>query len=153
MVLAIVAGVMALVFPRVGGALESLRLRSAGRMLSSTVFGLRQEAVTTRSTYRMIFDLKKGTVQVARVTGDGEVQVLRQESLPSGISFSDVETVKQGKVQSGEASCDFFPGGYVEETTIHLSGGGKREQTLFIKPFALGVEVRDGYEEQEKRAY
>lgn len=148
-VLAIMAGVVALVFPRIGGALETMKLKSAGRHLASTASGLRQEAVMTRQTYRIVFYLKEGTFQVDRLTGDGKPQVLRQDSLPSGVSFLDVETGKQGKVRDGEASCDFFPGGYAEETTIHLSGAGRRRQTLFIKPFSLGVEIQDGYVEQQ----
>ena len=153
LVLFILAVTTALVFPRFVGVLGSLKLRSASRLLAAASFGLRQEALMTRQRYRMIYQVEKGSYEVVLVPQEGEPQVLKRESLPSGISFLDVQTPTQGKVKEGEASGDFFPGGYVEETTIHLTGPGNRIQTLIIKPFALGVDVLEGYVEQEKKPF
>ena len=149
MLVVIILGVTALlVLPRVssfGGG----DLKWASRRLAGLIQHLALEAAATKQTYRLYYGLESGAYWVAVLKENGEFVEMTdpttaRRALPRDVSFEDVVTFQQGKIDRGEAFTQFFPVG-VETTSIHLKEGESRRWTLAVNPLTGRVKIYDDY--------
>lgn len=136
------------VFPRLS-SFGSGDLKRTSRHFAGLIQRLAQEASMTRKTYRLYYSLESGAYWVAVLKESGEFvettdPMIGRRTLPRDISFEDVVTPQQGKVNRGEAFTQFYPVG-VEKSWIHLKEGGGRRWTLIIHSLTGRVKVYDAY--------
>lgn len=135
------------VFPRVS-SFGAADLKWTARHFAGLIQHLAQESSTTKQTYRLYFNLENGAYWAAALGENGEFvettdPMTRRRVLPKEISFEDVVTPAQGKVNEGEAFMQFYPVG-VEKVWIHLKQG-ERQWTLVVNPLTGRVKVMDEY--------
>ncbi|WDT76461.1 MAG: prepilin-type N-terminal cleavage/methylation domain-containing protein [Candidatus Manganitrophus sp.] len=141
------------VFPRVS-SFGATDLKRTARHFAGLIQHLAQESSTTKQTYRLYFNLENGAYWAAALGENGEFvettdPMTRRRVLPKEISFEDVVTPAQGKVNEGEAFMQFYPVG-VEKVWIHLKQG-ERQWTLVVNPLTGRVKVMDEYVDVDDR--
>jgi prepilin-type N-terminal cleavage/methylation domain-containing protein len=151
-VLFIVALFATLVIPRIGAFLSHGDTNKAIRQIRGAVRYLTGMSASTRTTYRLHYDLDEGRCWVSRQGEAGEFteehEVLtRPLHLPKGVRFQDV-TTPRGVYKEGEAYTDFFPTGWVEDTLIHVEGSSL--VTLKLLHLTGDVKVYEGYVTEEE---
>lgn len=109
-------------------------------------------SASTRSSYRLNYDLSQGECWVSRQNQEGEFIVekeilTRPFNLPPGVILKDVITPR-GVQKEGAAYTEFSPNGWVEETLIHLEGSNV--VTVKLLPLSGEVKVYDGYVTEEE---
>lgn len=137
----------ALVLPRVA-SFGAGDLKWTSRHFAGLIQHLAQESSKTKQVYRLYYNLENGAYWVAALKENGEFvemtdPLVARRVLPREISFEDVVTPQQGKVDRGEAFTQFFPVG-VEKSWIHLKQG-ERQWTLVINPLTGRVKIFDEY--------
>jgi general secretion pathway protein H len=147
LVILILGMTAALVLPRVA-SMGAGDLKWTSRHFAGLIQHLANESSKTKQTYRLYYNLENGAYWVAALKESGEfVEVtdpfIARRVLPQQISFEDVVTPQQGKVDHGEAFTQFYPMG-VEKTWIHLKEGS-RKWTLVINPLTGRVKVFNEY--------
>lgn len=152
-VLFIVALLAYLVMPRIETFLSHGDTNKAIRQLRGLVRYLTGMSVSTKSSYRLYYDLKEGTCWVGRPNEQGEIikeqeMLTRPLHLPSGVRFKDLSTPR-GVQNEGVAYTEFFPTGWVEDTLIHLEGSSII--TVRLLPLTGEVKVYEGYVETVER--
>ena len=152
-VLFIVALLASLVTPRIGTFLSQGDTDKAIRQLRGLVRYLTGMSVSTKSSYRLYYDLKEGTCWVGRPNEEGEIikeeeMLTRPLHLPAGVKFKDLSTPR-GVQKEGVAYTEFFPTGWVEDTLIHLEGSSIT--TVRLLPLTGEVKVYEGYVEIVER--
>jgi prepilin-type N-terminal cleavage/methylation domain-containing protein len=146
-VLFIVALFATLVVPRIGAFLSHGDTNKAIRQIRGMVRYLAGMSASTRTPYRLHYDLDEGLCWVSR-QGEEGVFIEEQESLtrplhlPKGVRFKDISTPR-GVSKEGEAYTDFSPTGWVEHTLIHMEGNSM--VTLKLVPLTGEVKVYEGY--------
>ncbi|MFQ5598340.1 MAG: prepilin-type N-terminal cleavage/methylation domain-containing protein [Nitrospiria bacterium] len=120
------------------------------RHLSGLIQHLAQESAATKRAYRLHFDLEEGAYWVSARQGDNTFAtasdpLLAGRRLPRGISFEDVITSRQGKVNEGEAYTEIFWMG-LEKSVIHIKEEA-RVWSLIVNPLTGHVKVDDRYVE------
>ena len=151
-VLFIVALFATLVIPRLGAFLSHGDTNKAVRQIRGLVRYLVGMSASTRTPYRLHYDLDEGRCWVSRQGTEGEF-VEEQETLtrplhlPQGVRFQDIDTPR-GVYAEGEAYTDFFPSGWVEDTLIHVEGNSL--VTLKLLPLTGDIKVYDGYVTEEE---
>ena len=113
---------------------------------------LGEEAVTTKSTYRLHLEPGgTGLTVMKRIAGGDEVPpgdtFLARPVLAPGVTIVDVETGRLGKVTEGEVRIDVGPGGLADLLSIHLRGKGGENYTVTAYPASGKVKVASGYQE------
>lgn len=151
-VIAILSMVVLVVLPRLPST-ESGKLRSSARSLASGIRFLSDQAVTTKSIYRMHLSLADSTIVVKKLTAGGEEttaddQFLNKRFIAEGITIEDVIIPRLGKVADGEVIVHFGPGGLGEFTTVHLKGNSSEHYTVTAYPNNGKVKVEQGYQEE-----
>jgi general secretion pathway protein H len=136
-----------LALPMLNG-LGSNALEISARRLAGTVKYLYNEAVMTGLEHRLIFDLKDHGYQSARLNPAGELEVLqgtgKPRSLGAGVRFSDIYQPRRGEQTSGNVVTALLPGGWLEETIIHLQDENDRQLTLRLVPLTGLTEIYPG---------
>jgi prepilin-type N-terminal cleavage/methylation domain-containing protein len=151
-VLFIVALFASLVVPRIGAFLSHGDTNKAIRQIRGLVRYLAGMSASTRTPYRLHYDLDEGRCWVSRHGEDGEFteeqeMLTRPLHLPQGVRFQDISTPR-GVYTEGEAYTDFFPTGWVEDTLIHIEGGSL--VTLKLLHLTGDVKVYEGYVTEEE---
>jgi prepilin-type N-terminal cleavage/methylation domain-containing protein len=150
-VLFLIGLVMTIAMPYFG-SLQSSQMRSESRRLASRANYLYEEAGAQKVILRLTFDLGNNGYFVSRLdpfaakpgfrpeTGPAGVRVI----MPTGIWIRDVTVEGLGTFQRGVVSAQFYPGGYVDATMIHLADAKGEVFTLAIDPFSGHVSIVRG---------
>lgn len=151
MVVAILSLTAALVFPLLPST-ETGALRSSARGVAAMLRYLGEQAITTKSVYRLHLEPGgTGLTVMKRLASGDEVPptdtLLTKPLLASGITISDVETGRLGRVTGGEVMVDVGPGGLADLLAIHLQGKGGENYTVTAYPASGKVKVASGYQE------
>lgn len=151
-VIAILSIVVLVVLPRLPST-ESGKLRSSARSLASGIRFLSDQAVTTKSIYRMHLNLADSTITVKKLTAAGEEtttddQFLNKRFIAEGITIEDVTIPRLGKVADGEVIVTFGPAGLSEFMIVHLKDSGSGHFTVTAYPNNGKVKVEQGYQEE-----
>ncbi|MFQ5949334.1 MAG: Tfp pilus assembly protein FimT/FimU [Nitrospiria bacterium] len=149
LVVTILGIVALLIFPRVS-SFGAGRMKWTARHLAGLIQHLAQESVSTKRTHRLYYNLENGAYWAAFLEENNEFVTVGdplavRRVLPRGITFEDVITSQQGKVNEGEAFTQFYPVG-VEKTWIHLKEE-ERIWTLVVNPLTGRVKVFQKYVE------
>ena len=134
------------------GSIQSSQMRSEARRLASRANYLYQEAGAQKVLLRLTFDFANNGYFVTRMdpfaakpefhaeNGPAGVRVV----MPAGIRIRDVTVEGQGTIAHGVVSAQFYPGGYVDATLIHLADDKGEIFTLAIDPFSGHVSIERG---------
>jgi prepilin-type N-terminal cleavage/methylation domain-containing protein len=149
-VILIIALFSAITVPLISGAIDD-GMRTSARRLVGTAKHLYNEAALNRLEYRLIFNVDEGTYRAQRLEANGELVDVeglgRRRQLKGETRFQDVQVAGRGRWSSGEVTMGIHPGGWLEETVIHLHNGKGKVLTLRVMPFTGSTEVYDGYRE------
>lgn len=150
-VLFIIGLVMTIAMPYFGG-LQGAQLRSEARRLASRVNYLYQEAGAQKVLLRITFDLDHNAYSISRLDpfalkpafmpegGPAGVNV----TLPAGVRLRDVWVEGAGIFRRGAVSSQFYPGGSVDATVVHLADDKGTVLTLAINSFSGRVAIVRG---------
>jgi prepilin-type N-terminal cleavage/methylation domain-containing protein len=153
--LAIVMFVMGLVMmiavPYLGG-LKGAELRSTVRRLASHANYLCEEAGAQKVLIRLSFDLNHNSYFATRLDPFSDKPVFTTERglagdvvyLPPGVRLRDVWVEGAGTMTRGIAITQFYPGGYVDATVIHLVDDRGEVFTVGIEPESGHVAISKG---------
>ncbi|MGH7947624.1 MAG: pilus assembly FimT family protein [Candidatus Binataceae bacterium] len=153
MVMFIIGLIMTIALPNITG-ISGARVRSEARRLSGRATFLYEKAAVEKVVYRLIFhlDSKRNGYEVARldpydpepkfvpVIGPATEPVL----MPAGVRVRDVTVEGIGTIARGMVATQFYPGGYVDATIVHLSDAGGNVYTLFFDPLTGRVSIEAG---------
>jgi prepilin-type N-terminal cleavage/methylation domain-containing protein len=151
-VLFIVVLFATLVIPRLGAFLSHGDTNKAIRQIRGIARYLAGMSASTRTPYRLHYDLDEGLCWVSRQNEEGEFtaeqEILsRPLRLPKGVRFQDVSTPR-GVSREGVAYTAFFPTGWVEDTLIHVEGSSV--VTLKLLHLTGEVKIYEGYVTEEE---
>jgi prepilin-type N-terminal cleavage/methylation domain-containing protein len=150
-VLFIIGLVMTIAMPYFGG-LQGALLRSEARRLASRANYLYQEAGAQKVLLRITFDLDRNAYSISRLDpfainpafmperGPAGVRV----TLPTGVLLRDVWVEGAGIFRRGVVSSQFYPGGSVDATVVHLADEKGTVLTLAINSFSGRVAIVRG---------
>ena len=128
---------------------EPNRLDSSARRLAGTVKYLYNEAAMTGREHRLTFDLTDNSYRAANISFSGELQPLQgvgaKKKLGSGVKFASIYQPQRGEQSEGEITTALLPGGWLEETIIHLQDDKDHKMTLRLVPLTGLTEFYDGY--------
>jgi prepilin-type N-terminal cleavage/methylation domain-containing protein len=153
--LAIVMFVMGLIMmvaiPYLGG-LKSSELRSEVRRLASRANYLSEEAAAQKVLLRLSFDLDNNRYFVTRLDPFADKPVFTHERGPAGevvylpddVRLRDVWVEGVGTMTRGVAVTQFYPGGYVDATVVHLVDSRGEVFTVGIDPESGHVAISSG---------
>ncbi|MBE9527697.1 MAG: prepilin-type N-terminal cleavage/methylation domain-containing protein [Proteobacteria bacterium] len=158
-VMVIISLALAIVLPRLT-SVTSANLKSDAVKLSALVRYLHEAAESKKLTYRLSFDLDRGTVgversQVGRSPVDRSKEAvkyvpepesaLRGFALASGVEFVDLLAPGTGRVESGTVQILLSPAGSMP-FTVHLGAGeDDRVLTLGFNPYNGKIVIEEGY--------
>ncbi len=149
-VLAVLSLTAALVFPLLPST-EAGALKSSARGVAAMLRYLEEEAVTTKTAYRLHLEPGSGLSVMKRLPDGDEAlpadTFLTRPLLSSGVTIVDVVTGRLGKVTEGEVRIDVGPGGLGDLLSIHLQGKGGENYTVTAYPASGKVTVASGYQE------
>ncbi len=132
---------------------DAANLRSSARSLAAVVRYLGDQAITTKSTYRMLLDLTDNTITVRKIVNGEETAAddpfFARRMPAEGVTVEDVEIPRLGKIAEGVIAMDFGVSGLAEFTIIHLKGVKGGEYTITALPGGGKVEVLEGYQEMK----
>jgi prepilin-type N-terminal cleavage/methylation domain-containing protein len=134
------------------GSVQSSQMRSEARRLASRANYLYQEAGAQKVLLRLTFDFVNNGYFVTRLDPFAARPAFRPENgpagarvrMPAGIRIRDVTVEGLGTVARGVVSTQFYPGGYVDATIIHLADAKGEVFTLAIDPFSGHVSILRG---------
>jgi prepilin-type N-terminal cleavage/methylation domain-containing protein len=134
------------------GSLRTSQMRSEARRLASRANYLYQEAGAQKVILRLNFDFANNGYFVTRLDPFAAKPAFRAENgpagarvvIPTGIRIRDVTIEGQGTLAQGIASAQFYPGGSVDATLIHLIDDRGEVFTLGIDPFSGRVSIEQG---------
>lgn len=150
-VIAILAGLMAIVLPRFAAFGTAMLKSDAGRV--GSLLRYTGDAAATRGLYfRVVFDLDSEGVSVEESDDAEEYRpaadpAMRTLSLARGVEIKDVTTQALGRVESGKVGMVFAPGGATGGTgpfSVHL-GSSNQSRTITYNPYSGRVKVVEGY--------
>jgi len=134
------------------GSVQSSQMRSEARRLASRANYLYQEAGAQKMLLRLTFDLNNNGYFVTRLDPFAAQPAFHPESgpagarviMPAGVRIRDVTVEGFGTFARGVVSTQFYPGGYVDATVIHLADAKGEVFTLAIDPFSGHVSIVRG---------
>lgn len=150
----VLLGLMAgLTMPMISG-LEPDHLNASARRLAGTVKYLYNEAAMTGLEHRIVFDLDHGSYRTVKLSAGGEVQEMKgvaaSHKLGAGVRFEAIYQPRHGEFHDGKVTMSILPGGWIDETILHLSNEDKRKLTLRLVPLTGLTEIYDGYRDFRK---
>ncbi|MBI5182569.1 MAG: prepilin-type N-terminal cleavage/methylation domain-containing protein [Nitrospirae bacterium] len=140
--------------PKFGDLSESDLKRNI-RHIIGTVSYLRDEAVMGKRNLRLNYNIAMGEYWATEIIeGDGQSEAKKFESifinknrLYGNTRFKDI-IVPEHSSSIDEFFTNFYSGGWVEKTIIHLREGEDRYYTLIVMPLTGKVKVYEGYIEE-----
>jgi prepilin-type N-terminal cleavage/methylation domain-containing protein len=134
------------------GSMQTSQMRSESRRLASRANYLYQEAGAQKVILRLTFDFANNGYFTSRLDPFADKPAFHPEDgpagvrvvLPTGIWIRDVTVEGVGTFQRGTVSAQFYPGGYVDATQIHLADTKGEVFTLAIDPFSGHVSIIRG---------
>lgn len=169
-VIAIIAGAMALAAPRLFK--KDTKIKPAARHLMVLAREVRNRARLTNSTMRLVIemDATQGTYWVEKANGpkliatqeereeaereqdeeekkpaDYQMDTLltkQKKELPSGFRFGSVETINANEpLTDGLAYIHFFPEGLMEAAAIQITDGAQLTWTLIFNPLTGQADI------------
>ena len=151
-VIAIIAMAALLVFPRLPST-DTANLRGSARSLAAMIRYLGDKSITSKSAYRLQFNLADSSLAVRKVVNGEETTdpdpFFSRRVLADGISIEDVRIPRLGKLSTGEVTVGFGPSGLEDFVIIHLKGSRDRHFTVTAYPQNGKVKVGEGYQEVE----
>ena len=154
--LAVVMFIMGLVLliamPYFGGFKNTL-LKSEARRLAGRSNYLYEEAGAQKVILRLNFDLDGNSYFVTRLDPLAARPAFRPETgpaggrilLPAGVRLRDVWVEGAGSFRRGTIGTQFYPGGAVDATVIHLAASSGAQMTLSVDPASGHVAIANGY--------
>ena len=125
------------------------KLRTTARQLAGKIQSLYDESVLKKTPYQIVFDITNRTYSFSQIS-DEESSVItdsaQETGLPDSVYIKDIVMETDGKITEGKVVIRFYPDGYVEKNTIHLSDG-KKDFTLVTTPLTGKVKISEGYVE------
>ena len=129
--------------------LEPDQLSATARRLSGTVKYLYNEAAMTGTEHRLTFELRDASYRAEKLSPAGEWLPLQglgsRYQLRSGVRFASIYQPQQGEQKDGEVTTTLLPGGWLQETIIHLQDDNERNLTLRLVPLTGLTEIYAGY--------
>jgi len=149
MLVVMLLGLMAsLSLPLISG-FEPNRLDASARRLAGTVKYLYNEAAMTGLEHRLTFEIAENSYHAGNVNRSGELQPLQgvaaKKNLSSGVKFVSIYQPQRGEQKDGEITTALLPGGWMEETIIHLEDDNQMKLTLRVVPLTGLTEIYEGY--------
>jgi prepilin-type N-terminal cleavage/methylation domain-containing protein len=143
--------IMMIALPYING-LKGSELRSEVRRLASRANYLSQEASAQKVMLRLSFDLNNNRYFVTRLDPFASKPQYVPErgpageivTLPVGIHLRDVWVDGTGVITRGIAVTQYYPGGYVDATVIHLVDDRGEVFTVGIEPNSGRVAISNG---------
>ena len=143
--------VMMIAIPYLGG-LKGSELRSEVRRLASHANYLCEEAGAQKVLIRLFFDLNNNCYYAQRLDPFAAQPKFTREqglagetvNLPPGVRLRDVWVEGAGTVSRGIAVTQFYPGGYVDATVVHLVDDRGEVFTVGIDPNSGHVAISSG---------
>jgi len=150
-VLFLIGLVMMIAMPYFGG-FRGARLKSEARRLASRANYLYQEAGAQKVLLRLTFDLDNNSYFITRLDPFAVNPAFMPERGPAGVSVTmpadvrirDVWVEGAGGFRRGTISAQFYPGGSVDASVIHLADSDGKVMTLSINPFSGRVSIVEG---------
>jgi general secretion pathway protein H len=150
-VMGLISLMVLLVIPRFPST-EEAKLRGSARALATVIKFLGDQAVATKTSFRLYISLPESRILINRIDAGGEESAaedlfLKRSFLADGIFVQDVEQARQGKVTEGQVGVDFDSTGLREFILIHLKGSGDTCFTVAAFPQINKVKIYEGYQE------
>ena len=107
--------VAALIVPRLP-ATDSMALKSSARSTAALIRYLGERSSGSKNIYRLRINISEGTIKVSRKLASGEElppddPLLTRKVLESGVTITDFQSPRLGKVTEGEVLIDFGAAG------------------------------------------
>ena len=143
-VLFLLAGVLAIVIPRI---VVGEDVGSTGRKLISALRVLQGMAASSQKPVKLYVDLDQGTYWAMVVDGKEEKLPLdaswaAPRSLPEAIRFIDV-SVGQTKRVSGRIELSFYPNGRIDPVILHITDGSNNLLGIAVESFTGAIRTSD----------
>lgn len=131
-------------------------LKSTTRKIIGTVRSLRGEAIRSRQSFILSFDLDHKRIKYKK---DIEQKINQQDldekknpvetdttvvDLPSSVQIMDVWTKSDGKQTQGTVDLWISPQGYMDMTVVHITDDNET-LSIFFSPFLASIKVVGGY--------
>ncbi len=153
--LAIVLFIMGLMLtiavPYIGG-FHGAQLKSEVRRLAGRATYLYDAAAAQKLVYRLTFDLDNNRYVVMRFDPYMPMRgfvpsrdaATAPVTMPPGVWLHDVTVEGLGTFGRGTVSTQFYPGGYVDATLVHMTDDRGTVYTLALNPLPGGVAIALG---------
>ncbi len=148
LIILLIGVILVFVLPKVDNLGDS-KLRTAARQLAGTIQSVFDESIIKKKPYQIVFDIANRTYSFYEISGEESSVIAdssEESSLPGRVFIKDIVMEEEGKVTEGKVTIRFYPDGYVEKNTIHLSDG-KKDYTLVTAPLTGKVRISEGYVE------
>ena len=148
LIILLIGVILVFVLPKLDN-LGDTRLRTTARQLAGKIQSLYDESVLKKQPYQLVFDITNRTYSYAEISDDVSSVIsdsAKETSMPEKVFIKDIVMPSEGKITEGKVTIRFFPDGYVEKNTIHLSDG-KKDFTLVTTPLTGKVKITEGYVE------
>ena len=126
-------------------------LRATGRRIAGMTRWCYNEAALTGLEHQLVFDLEQQVFFSRRREADGQMVVLagagRQRTPVGQVRIKDLTVVDRGLYSNRTVAVRILPGGWLEETVIHLEEPGETQLTVRLMPLTGIAETYDGYRE------
>lgn len=126
-------------------------LQYSARRLSWTIKYLYNEAALSSLEHRLIYNLDNDSYRAVVLKVDGSVtnveRIPEEIKLKQGIRFLDISIAGRGLFSHSEITTRILPSGWVDGTTVHLSGAENQILTVQVNPLTGHSEVYEGYRE------
>ncbi len=129
--------------------LGDTKLRTTARQLAGTIQTTYDEAVIKKRPYQIVFDIANRTYSFSEISDEESSGISdsgKKTTLPDKVYIKDIVLEAEGEITEGSVTIRFYPDGYVDKNTIHLSDG-KKDFTLVTAPLTGKVKISEGYVE------
>ncbi len=130
----------AVVAPRIGALLPTMRLRGAGRQVADLLRTARSRAADAGRPVQVEYDLSWATVRIVP-TSEQQDDARPPEPLPKAVSIVAVRLPEGPLMTGGAVLVSVLPSGYVSPHSVELSDGRRR---VVVESRFLRTVVRDG---------
>ena len=148
LIMLLIGVILVFVLPKLGN-IGDAKLRTTARQLAGKIQSLYDESVLKKKPYQIVFDITNRTYSFSQVSEE-ESPIFSDSENETGLSdrvyIKDIVMETEGRITDGKVAIRFYPDGYVEKNTIHLSDG-KKDYTLVTSPLTGKVKISEGYEE------
>lgn len=146
LIILLIGVILVFVVPRLDNLGDS-RLRTTARKISGTIQSVYDESIMKKRPYQIVFDIANRKYSYSEIR-DEDASIISESageiSLPDRIYIKDIILETGGKITEDKVFIRFFPDGYVEKNTIHISDG-KKDYTLATMPLSGKVRISEGY--------